>query len=214
MGASSIYATTPLDGEVDDFIQPLGCDAHVPEDSFGLFGLLLDQLVPLNISEIPADLIMQFRETRRDEMRALRQDIDSLKNELSTLDAVEVSEARIRAKARELERSMANFKSSADLLKVKGWGGVSMMGIPAPVVLGKLFAIPTASTVALATTGLVLGGLFNIVSTKEKLTELKNSSPASAFLDIRRTFARYTAQRGGGDINFHAYNCMEEYVND
>ena len=203
-----------LDGEVDEFLQPLGADTEIPDDSFGLFGLFLDELVPLNIAEIPAAEIARFREIRRDEMNALRTYLDALRDELAQLDSVEVSEERIRAKVRDLSTAISDFKRSAGLLKVKGWFGVSMMGIPATAFLGKLFAIPSASTVSLGVAGLAIGSLFNISSTREKLLELRPSSPASALVDIQKTFKDYTRQRGGGDMNFHAYNCMEEYVND
>lgn len=203
-----------LNGEIDEFLVPPGVESGIPDDSLGLFGLLLDELTPINISEIPSNAIAKFREHRRDEMACVRKYVADLKEELSKLDAAEVSEERIRTRARELSKAIEDYKRSADILKVKGWFGVRMLGVPATAFLGKLFAIPDASTIALGTTGLALGGLFNIASTREQLSALRKSSPASAFMDLQRTFKGYTRQRGGGDMNFHAYNCMEEYVND
>ena len=56
----------------------------------------------------------------------------------------------IERKTRSLIRAQEEYKSSADVLKAKGWFGVSLMGFPAPLVFGKLLSIPAASTVSLA----------------------------------------------------------------
>ena len=74
--------------------------------------------------------------------------------------------------------------------------------------------IPTASTITLGATALAIGGLFNIKNTEEEIKKLNKENPASFFIEMRRSFKRYTGARGGGDINYHAWNCMEEYVND
>jgi hypothetical protein len=88
------------------------------------------------------------------------------------------------------------------------------LGFPAPISLGQLFNIPFASTVALAAAGIAIGGLFNIKNTKEELRKLQKENPASFLVNLNRDFKKYTSFRAGGDANYHAYNCMEEYVND
>ncbi len=51
-------------------------------------------------------------------------------------------------------------------------------------------------------------------NTKNELKRLKKESPVSCLVELRRSFKNYTSFRGGGDINYKAFNCMEEYVND
>ncbi|MFH1081689.1 MAG: DUF6236 family protein [Pseudomonadota bacterium] len=205
-----------VDGQIDEFITNIGQDSFGDEyaESFGLFGLILSELMPINISEIPSEEILNFREKRRDEILQFRTCMYDLREELAKLESQEIKIDTIRDKAKQLIRAQDQYKASADILKAKGWFGVSLMGFPAPMIFGQLFSIPSASTVALVAAGLAIGGLFNIQNTKEELKKLNEKNPASFLVEMRRSFKGYTRARGGGDINFHAFNCMEEYVND
>lgn len=205
-----------VNGQVDDFIINIGKDSCSDEtsESFGLFGLIVSELVPLNISEIPSEKILEFRIRRRPEIAQFRTCMTELRTELSKLDSQDVKVGVIREKADELVRAQEQYKASADILKARGWFGVSLMGFPAPLIFGQLMSIPSASTVALGAAGLAIGGLFNIQNTKEELRQLNEKNPASFLMEMRQSFKGYTRARGGGDMTFHAYNCMEEYVND
>lgn len=204
-----------VNGQID-FITSIGQDSCTDEasESFGLFGLLVNQLVPVNIAEIPSEKILEFREKRRPEIAQFRSCMNELRTELSNLDSQEVRIGAIHDKAKELVRAQEQYRASADILKTKGWFGVSLMGFPAPLIFGQLLSIPSSSSVALGAAGLAIGGLFNIQNTKEELRKLNEKNPASFLFEMRNSFKGYTHARGGGDMNFHAFNCMEEYVND
>jgi hypothetical protein len=204
-----------IDGGVSDFLQGFGeGEERAGAESFGLFGLMVDQLVPLNIAEIPSRLIVEFRSKRRDEIARFRTCIEELRKSLTAVDAIEIQVEEINKKARELSEAQEQYKASADILKAKGWGGVSLMGFPAPALFNQLLQIPAASSVVLGATGLAIGALYNISKTKEDVRKLKQQSPASYLVDLEQSFKGYTRVRGGGDMNWHAFNCMEEYVND
>lgn len=205
-----------VDGQIDDFIINIGSDNCNKGDaeSFGLFGLILSELIPLNISEIPSDEIVKFRRKRKDEMALFRKCMQELRAALTALESREIRTDIIKSKAKQLTDAMDQYKASADIIKAKGWFGVSLMGFPAPLIFGQLFSIPHASTITLCAAGLAIGGLFNIQNTKVELQKLNQQNPVSFLVELRRDFKSYTGVRGGGDINFHAYNCMEEYVND
>jgi len=205
-----------IDGRVNDFITTIGKDDIAAEDAedFGLFGLLINELTPINISEIPSEKIVEFRQKRKDEINQFRLCIQDLRAELTAVESSEIRVDIIQSKAKALAEAQSQYRASADIIKAKNWFGVSLMGFPAPLIFGQLFSIPSTSTVALAATGLALGGLFNIHNTKEEIRKLKEKSPASFLVELRKSFKAYTRARGGGDMNFHAYNCMEEYVND
>lgn len=205
-----------INGQVDDFIVNIGKDDYEDEyaESFGLFGLIVSELVPVNIAEIPSEKILEFREKRRSEIAQFRTCMRDLRSELAKMDSQDIRIGTVHEKAKELIRAQEQYKASADVLNAKGWFGVSLMGFPAPLIFGQLLSIPSASTIALGATGLAIGGLFNIQNTREELKKLNEKNPASFLVEMRKSFKDYTRARGGGDMNFHAFNCMEEYVND
>lgn len=168
----------------------------------------------MNVGQIPSDKIVRFREKRRDEIANLRKCVFNLHAELGELEEDSIREDRIRRKINELSQAMIEYQKSADLIKAKGWFGVSLMGVPAPIGLGKILELPTASTIIIAATGIALGGIYSINKTKNELDDLKKDSPVSCLIEMRKSFKEYTNARGGGDMNYHAFNCMEEYVND
>lgn len=202
-----------LDGKLDESITP-ETNPDVLYDPYSLYSLILSQFVPLNIGEIPAKKIVMFRQSRQDEITCFRNAIEDLHSELANVESEDIRVDRIKDKVHALEKAKCDYQRSADIIKAKGWFGVSLMGFPAPIVLGKLMSIPTASTIPLGVSGLAIGALFSVKSTKEELKRLNFEQPSSYLVELRKTFRSYTTVRGGGDINHHAWNCMEEYVND
>jgi len=203
-----------LNGGLDESIMSYDLESEYFEDPYALYSLIVGEITPMNISEIPSEKIVKFRENRKDEIQNFRSMIMELYNELQKLDDPFVRSDHIKKKIKSLKEAKQDYQDSADIIKAKGWFGVSFMGFPAPVALGKLFEIPHASTVALAATGLAVGGLFNIKNTKAELKKLQKENPISALIEMRKSFKNYTSFRGGGDINYKAFNDMEEYVND
>ena len=184
------------------------------DDPFGLFCLLVSEITPTNISEIPADKILDFRLKRSDEIANFRKCLSELHEELKVIDANEIKFDAINAKVKALDKAKSDYQDASDVIKVKGWTGLKMIGFPAPAIFGHLMEIPTASTVVLSATGLALGALYTIKSNAQDLKKLNRDNPASFLIEMHHSFKKYTSARGGGDINYHAWNCMEEYIND
>ena len=203
-----------INGGVDETIMPYGEGRDFINDPFALYCLIVSEIAPMNISDIPAEKIRDFRLKRRDEISAFRKAVSELYDELQNLEDPKVRFDFIKTKIDKLKKAKDEYQKSADIIKAKGWFGVSLMGFPAPVTLGTMFNIPVASTVALALTGIAIGGLFNIKNTAVELRKLQKDNPVSCLIEMRRSFKKYTSFRAVGDINFHAFNCMEEYVND
>jgi hypothetical protein len=205
-----------VDGDVDELIMNIGNDRFADEyaESFGLFGLIMSELVPINISEITSDKILEFREKRRGEIVRFRECMHDLRNELIQIESPDIKIDTVEDKVKELIKAADQYKASADILKVRGWFGVSMTAFPAPMFFSKLFSIPLSEVLPIGASCLGIGGIVNILSTQEDVRRLRELNPASFIVDMRKTFKKYTTVRGGGDINYHAFNCMEEYVND
>lgn len=203
-----------LDGGVDETIMPYEMDSPYYDDPYVLYSLLINEITPLNISEIPADKIVKFREKRQDEINHLRLMVMELYNELQKLDDPFVRRDHIEKKIKDLKKAKEEYQKSADLIKARGWFGTVMTGFPAPATLGNLFQIPLASTVTLGLTGIAIGGLFNLKNSKAELRKLQRENPVSSLVELTRNFKNYTSFRGGGDINYKGYNTMEEFVND
>lgn len=141
-----------VNGQIEEFI--IGMDEFGNDDSesFGLFGLIVNEIVPLNMAEIPADQILEFRKKRKDEIRLFRSCMHELRLELSTLESQQIIIDTIYDKAKELIRAQEQLKASADILKVKGWVGTTLMSFPAPLSFAHLFNIPMSSSIALSAT--------------------------------------------------------------
>lgn len=202
-----------LNGRFDDCVTN-DYEADYIDDPFFFYSLLVSEIAPININEIPAHEIVKFRDKRKDEIENLRKSIYDVYEEMQKVEDPSVRIDLIRDKVNSFKRAKENYQKSADIIKAKGWFGVSLMGFPAPTTLGSLFNIPLASTVSLFASSLAIGALFNIKNTKAEIEKMQRESPVSCLVQMRGDFKHYTSQRGGGDINFHAYNCMEEYVND
>lgn len=203
-----------IDGKIDEFLLNSNFTEGELAEGFGLFSLIVSDLTPVNIAEIPAGNILEFREVRHSEILAFRSCLSELREELATLESSGIVVDTIQGRVRQLARAQDELKRSADLLKVKGWIGTSLIGFPAPLAFVQIFDIPDSAAAILTAAGIAIGLMFNIESTKEELKKLNRQQPASFLTELHRSFKDYTSERGGGDINFHAYNCMEEYVND
>jgi len=204
-----------LDGCFDEYVPLYRQNNEYSDDPFALFSLMVGEITPINISEIPGEEIIKFRESRKDEISRFRDTIYNLYCELQKLEDPIVRHDTINAKVEELIKAKKDYQKSADIIKAKGWFGISFMGVTAPVTLGNLFNIPEASIITLGIASLALGGIFNIKATKDQLQELQKKSPVSLLVSMSNSFKRY-AQRTKREVelNYLAYDCMEEFVND
>jgi hypothetical protein len=130
------------------------------------------------------------------------------------IDSNEVRVDTIKNKIDELARAQKDFRDSADLINVRGWVGTIFTNFPASIQLSQIFAIPPISAAILALTGIAVGTIVCIKNTRQEIKKLKKNNPASFLIDIEKSFKNYTQARKGGDINYHAFNCIEEYIND
>lgn len=207
-----------VDGAFDKWVAPPEeALKHADEYPSALFSLVLANLVPINIRDIPADKIVSFREKRADEISNFRKSIFELHEEIQKIENNKIKIDVIADKIKAYSRAKEDYQKSADLIVDKNivWNGFTMIGIPAAIssITGLLGLGAFAEKSAIGC-GLALSALFQLKNTEEELTKLRQSTPVAAIVDIHRDFKNYTTQRGGGDAALHAWNCMQEYVND
>ncbi|MFT5730786.1 MAG: hypothetical protein ACI8PB_004976 [Desulforhopalus sp.] len=203
-----------LDGNFDDCVLLYEQNNKYSDDPFALFSLIIGEITPINIHEISGEEIISFREKRKDEITQLRETIYQLYSELQKLEDPVVRKDLIDSKINELLKAQENYKKCADIIKAKGWMGSVFLGLPAPVALGSLLNIPSASIVSLGAASLAIGGIFNLQSSKAELLELQKRTPISALVSMSKSFKGDTYRKKEVGLNYFAYDSMEEFVND
>ena len=171
-----------LDGCLEDYIPLYEQDNKYSDDPFALFSLMIGEITPININEIPCEKLLDFRIKRKDEIKRFRKTIYALYCELQKLEDPILRQDTINSKIKDLIKAKEDYHKCADVIKAQGWFGVSFMGVSAPVTLGTLFNIPSASIVTLGITALALGGIFNIQTFPGQHEHLCNDNYTSPFL--------------------------------
>lgn len=198
-----------LDGKME-YSMPLEELRRSKNGSY-LFGLMIQDLVPINISEIPSDKIAKFKESRRSEIANLKKSIEALYSEISQIEDDSVAADKVLDAISTVRRAVADYRKSADLVNAKGWFGIQMLGVPSSAIgLAKMFNISEIQTAIMVGTGIVLGGIYSLNATKAELAKLTKDNPYSTLALIDEKFNDYKSAA----INKKAYNCLEEYIND
>ncbi len=122
------------DGGLDDFYlhpSPNVTDANTP---YGLFSLTLHEFVPIDIGNISAKKIVEFREKRSDEISTLRDHILDLHNKLQLIDSDEVKSGIIEDSMKSLLKAHQDYKKSMDIISTGNLlSGFKMLAFPAKV---------------------------------------------------------------------------------
>ena len=198
-----------MDGAIEN---PVEYDLdYINENPYCLFNLIISEITPLNISDIPAEKIVLFREKRKDEINNLRDHIYAIHKELQQYDADDIKLDKLKKKIEKLEQAKKDYQKSADIIKVKGWTGFATYGLTASMALGNILTLVPSQMMVLFGTSVAVGGVASFGSTKEELKKLKKDSVGSCLFNLEKEFKNVYRKQ---DINHYAYNCLEEYVND
>jgi len=200
-----------VDGKVDGLA---ACYDPTSETEFALYCYAIRQLTPLNIEDIPANKIAEFRIKRKDEIKRFRDAVSALHGELCSIEDPSLRRDKIKDGINELDKAQKDYHKSADLIKATEWGGFLLTGFPATLELGKMLGMGDASTMILAASAVAIGGIVKLSNHRKEIAKAIKENPASAIVSLASDFKQYTGRRDGGDVNFYAYNCLEEYVND
>ena len=128
-----------------------------------LTSIMIPDVFPQNILDIPPESILKFREERRDERAQFMNSINHLRDELSKATAPEIINDIIHDEKGKVNAAVTDYKKSMDLLNVVKFGGVltTVLTIAADA-MGYCNNIPSEYTTAMASAGLwidILTGL-------------------------------------------------------
>lgn len=199
-----------LNGKFDDFgNRSFG---QLREGGAGyLFSLVFQGLTPINISEISSSKIVEFREKRADEITNLRSTLESVHNEIISIQEDTIVKDRIDDLIKEAERAVTDYQKSADIIQAKGWFGIQFMGIPASAQLARLFGLSTEQEMMMIGTGIALGTLYSLTAKQKELKTLARSNPYSVIAMLQKELK---PAQNRFDISYQAYRHLEEYIND
>lgn len=204
-----------MDGMVDDMAF-CGRSEEAPDGGPShLYNLVVENLLPANIADIPAHLIVNFREKRGDEVTNLRATISDLYDELTGINERDIQMDIINARVKSLDSACEDFRKSAESIKAEKWFGATTWSFPAIGFLGTLLGIVPLSTSILSASCAAVGMIVNLTSTRRETINLLKESSASGYIAFHKDFGRYCSPtRNINNISAYAWNSMEEYIND
>lgn len=128
-----------------------------------LASIMIPDVFPQNILDIPPESILKFRETRSDERTQFMDAINHLRESLSKADAPEVVWEIIHDEKKKVNAAVNEYKKSMDILKIAKFGGAltTVLAVAADV-MGYCQNIPDIYTGAVASSGIwidILTGL-------------------------------------------------------
>ncbi|MDD3012634.1 MAG: DUF6236 family protein [Candidatus Gastranaerophilales bacterium] len=173
-----------------------------------LFSIILDNIMPLNISEISSSKILKFREKRIVEIKALREAITHLNSKLSNIQDYEILRSEIATELSGINRIIEDFRKSTDIMGNINWGslftstatgfgvgsGVCLINQD-PIIVGSIGIIATLTS-------------YNNDKSKQKQELLKK--PLSCLALMRKDFNLNTIDKLKEIINKDRF----EFIND
>lgn len=184
-----------------------------------LVSLMISDIFPQNLLNVPPEDILHFRDKRKDERMQFLNTINHLRKELATADAPEVIRAILNDEKKKVDAAANEYKKSMEILKVIRFGGIltTAMTITADA-LGYCSDIPALCKDILTSAGLwvdILTGVF------EKKAKSIDDNPYTYLAHITSDFSYYPGsfQICAGQPQIAMYNytlCrgFEEFIND
>lgn len=185
--------------------------------SEALVSLMLPEFYPTNILDISPELLLRFREKRKDERIQFIEAINSFREKLSAATAPEVISVIVNDEKKKIEKATTNYKKSMDILKVVKFGGImtTLLTITADA-LGYNPLSQTTSSI-LATSGM---GLNILTGLGQKIIPKPTNNPYTYLAQIKSTFDLHhyvsndTSMSLVDKYNYTLYREFEEFIED
>ena len=204
------------DGDLQDDYRP--GEIYYEPSKEALISLMLPDIFPQNLLDVPPQEILRFREKRKDERNQFLNAIENLRKELAKADAPEVIQTIINDEKAKVDAAAHEYKKSMDILKVVRFGGVLTTAITiAADALGYCSDFPDLYKGILGSSGLWAGVLTGILEKKAPNT----NNPYTYLAHINSSFSYHpgasysvTGQPPIAKYNYTLYRGFEEFIND
>lgn len=104
------------DGKIQEMYMPEEYYSQPSVDA--LVSIMIPNVFPQNILDIPPADILRFRERRKDERNQFLSAINHLREEIKKADAPEIVEVIMNDEKKKIDSALNEYKKSMDLLKV------------------------------------------------------------------------------------------------
>lgn len=193
-----------FDGEVEPF--------PFEDSNQQLAILVIRDFLPKNITSITANEIISFREKRRDQRQRFFNNIKKAAKEISDCKDPLIIKDMIHDLKIDIEASLKEYRTSADILKVSGWTGIKSISFPiATDVLSKIIPLDPESLTILSSIGIGLGIINGFRDYRSKKNKLSKECDYSYLIELRRNWKNMYQ---GSDYNYYLCRQMEEFIND
>lgn len=204
------------DGELQDDYRP-GKEYCEPSKE-ALISLMLPDIFPQNLLDVPPEEILRFREKRKDERNHFLSAIENLRKELSRADAPEVIQTIINEEKAKVDSAAHEYKKSMDILKVAKFGGILTTATTiAADALGYCSDFPDLYKGVIESSGLWAGVLTGILEKRVS----GNNNPYTYLAHINNSFSYhpgasrfFIGQPSIAKYNYTLYRGFEEFIND
>lgn len=204
------------DGELQDDYRP-GKEYCEPSKE-ALISLMLPDIFPQNLLDVPPEEILRFREKRKDERNHFLSAIENLRKELSCADAPEVIQTIINEEKAKVDAAAHEYKKSMDSLRVAKFGGILTTAITITAdALGYCCDFPDLYKGIIESSGLWAGVLTGVLEKRVSA----NNNPYTYLAHINNSFSYHPGasrfsmgQPSIAKYNYTLYRGFEEFIND
>ncbi len=204
------------DGMLQDDYRP--GEIFMEPSTDALVSLMIPDVFPQNLLNVPPEDILQFRDKRKDERTQFINAIDQLRKEIAKADAPEVIRAILNDEKKKIDAAANEYKKSMDILKAVQFGGILTTAITITAdALGYCNDIPALCKDILTSAGLWVDILTGIFGEKAEFKDNPYTFLAhitSAFSYYPGSSQIYAGQPSIAKYNYTLYRGFEEFIND
>lgn len=196
-----------FDGDVQDYPQ----DEYVQQ----LGVLVLRDFLPENITAIPPESILHFREKYGDERRRLLGALQKSAADLSGCTDPKVVRDRIEDMKKEIEASIKDYRKAVETLHITGWTGIKSLSFPVVTKVAAEFTgevLNSRTLMVVSALGIAVGLVSGLADYRQKLKKVEKESDYSYLLHLSREWKGQAMY--GNDYNYFLCRKLEEFIND